>query len=153
MMQKIVSKGILHGVYIVTARTEDKVNGMTAAWVAQVSFKPLLLMVSIAPPRYTHGLVERAGYFAINTLPEGREDLAKHFGFKTGRKVDKFETISFTDAPNGSPILDDAMAYCECKLTKSVTAGDHTLFIGEVVEGRILKEGVEPLAFRWGDYF
>jgi flavin reductase (DIM6/NTAB) family NADH-FMN oxidoreductase RutF len=152
-MQKLVSRAIVHGVYIVTVRAEDKINGMTAAWVSQVSFSPLLLMVSIAPPRYTHGLVEKAGYFAINTLPAGREDLAKHFGFKSGRKVDKLEGLPFSDGPNGSPILEDAMAYAECKLTQSVTVGDHTLFIGEVVAGDIIKKGVEPLIFHWESYF
>ncbi len=152
-MQEVVSKSILHGVYIVTVRSENESNGMTAAWISQVSMRPLLLMVSIAPLRYTHGLVEKAGYFAINALPAGRQDLAKHFGFKSGRKVDKFEGLSFFDAPNGSPILNEAMAYVECSLKDSVTAGDHTLFIGEVVSGKILKDGVEPLAFRWADYF
>ena len=152
-MQKLVARAILHGVYIVTVRAKDKMNGMTAAWVSQVSFSPLLLMVSIAPPRYTHGLVEQAGYFAVNTLPEGREDLAKHFGFRSGRKVDKFERVPFSDGPNGSPILDDAMAYAECRLTQSVTAGDHTLFIGEVIAGDILKKGIQPLIFHWDAYF
>jgi flavin reductase (DIM6/NTAB) family NADH-FMN oxidoreductase RutF len=152
-MQQVVSKAISHGVYIITARFRDNSNGMTAAWVSQVSMRPLLLMASIAPMRYTHGLIEKARYFAINTLPEGRQDLAKHFGFKSGRKVDKFEGISFFDAPNGSPVLNDALAYFECSLTDSFTAGDHTLFVGEVVSAKILKEDVRPLIFRWEDYF
>lgn len=152
-MQQIVSKGISHGVYIITVRSGEKINGMTAAWVSQVSMRPLLVMVSIAPMRYTHELVKQARYFAINTLPDGRQDIGKHFGFRSGRKVDKFDGLSFFDAPNGSPVLSDAMAYCECSLTESVAAGDHTLFIGEVVNGKILKEGIEPLVFRWEDYF
>lgn len=152
-MQQVVSKAISHGVYIVTVRSGDKINGMTAAWVSQVSMRPLLLMSSIAPMRHTHGLIEKARYFAVNTLPDGRQDLAKHFGFKSGRKVDKFEGISFFDAPNGSPVLNDALAYFECSLTDSFTAGDHTLFVGEVVSAKILKEDVQPLIFRWEDYF
>lgn len=152
-MQQVVSKAISHGVYIVTVRSGDKINGMTAAWVSQVSMRPLLLMASIAPMRHTHGLIEKARYFAVNTLPDGRQDLAKHFGFKSGRKVDKFEGISFFDAPNGSPILNDALAYFECSLIDSFTAGDHTLFVGEVVSAKILKKDVQPLIFRWEDYF
>lgn len=152
-MQQVVSKAISHGVYIVTVRSGDKINGMTAAWVSQVSMRPLLLMSSIAPMRHTHGLIEKARYFAVNTLPDGRQDLAKHFGFKSGRKVDKFEGISFFDAPNGSPVLNDALAYFECSLTDSFTAGDHTLFVGEVASAKILKEDVQPLIFRWEDYF
>lgn len=152
-MQQVVSKAISHGVYIVTVRSGDKTNGMTAAWISQVSMRPLLLMASIAPMRHTHGLIEKARYFAVNTLPEGRQDLAKHFGFKSGRKADKFEGISFFDAPHGSPVLNDALAYFECSLTDSFTAGDHTLFVGEVVSAKILKKDVQPLIFRWEDYF
>jgi len=152
-MQKIVSKAITHGVYIVTTRTKEKVNGMTAAWVSQVSMQPLLLMVSIAPARYTHGLIKDSGYFAINSLAEGQEDIAQFFGFRTGRKFDKFKDIAYFDAPNGSPVLSQALAFFECKLIETFTAGDHSLFVGNIVEAKILKSDQNPLMFRWEDYF
>jgi flavin reductase (DIM6/NTAB) family NADH-FMN oxidoreductase RutF len=59
-MQNIAFDALVHGVYVITTRLGDKVNGMTASWVAQVSLSPLLLMVSIAPPRYTHDLIAAA---------------------------------------------------------------------------------------------
>jgi flavin reductase (DIM6/NTAB) family NADH-FMN oxidoreductase RutF len=152
-MQEIVSKAISHGVYIVTVRTQEKVNGMTAAWISQVSFQPLLLMASIAPARYTHTLIKETGYFAVNTLDEDTENYAAVFGFKSGRKIDKFQGIPYSDAPNGSPVLKDASAYLECKVVDTFTAGDHTLFIGEVIAGKLLKDTAEPLIFRWDDYF
>jgi flavin reductase (DIM6/NTAB) family NADH-FMN oxidoreductase RutF len=152
-MQDIVSKAILHGVYIVTTRTKEKINGMTAAWVSQVSLQPLMLMVSIAPARHTHRLIKESGYFAINTLSEDQKDLAKHFGFKSGRNVDKFEGISFSDAPKGSPVLSDALAFFECQLSDSFKAGDHTLFVGKVTAAKILKKDKNPLIFNWDDYF
>jgi len=152
-MQDIVSKGITHGVYIVTARTENRINGMTAAWISQVSMNPALLMVSIAPARFTYGLIKESGYFAINVLAEGQEGLAQSFGFRSGRKHDKLQNIPYFDAPNGSPVLNDAMAFFECKLTDAFTAGDHSLFIGSIVEARLLKSDQEPLIFRWDDYF
>ena len=152
-MQDIVSKGITHGVYIVTAKTEDRINGMTAAWISQVSMNPALLMVSIAPARFTYGLIKESGYFAINVLAEGQEGLAQSFGFRSGRKHDKFQNIPYFDAPNGSPVLNDAMAFFECKLTDAFTAGDHSLFIGSIEEAKLLKNDQEPLIFRWDDYF
>ena len=152
-MQNIVTKAITHGVYIVTTRTKEKVNGMTAAWISQVSMNPVLLMVSIAPARYTHGMIKESGYFAINVLSDGQEGLAQSFGFRSGRKHDKFQNIPYFDAPNGSPVLKDAMAFFECKLTDAFTAGDHSLFIGNVVEAKLLKSDQEPLIFRWDDYF
>ena len=152
-MQDIIAKGISQGIYIITVRSKDKVNGMTAAWVSQISFKPLLLMVSIAPARYTHGLIKESGYFAVNTLKKDQEHLAQLFGFKSGRKFNKFENIQYFDAPNGSPVLNEAMAFFECKLIDTFKAGDHNLFIGDVVEAKLLTDEVEPLIFCWEDYF
>ncbi len=152
-MQDIIAKGISQGIYIITVRSKDKVNGMTAAWVSQVSFQPLLLMVSIAPARYTHGLIKESGYFAVNTLKKDQEHLAQLFGFKSGRKFNKFENIQYFDAPNGSPVLNEAMAFFECKLIDTFKAGDHNLFIGDVVEAKLLTIEEEPLIFRWEDYF
>ena len=152
-MQDIIAKGISQGIYIVTVRLKDKVNGLTAAWVSQVSFQPLLLMVSIAPARYTHGLIKESGYFAINTLKKDEEHLAQMFGFKSGRKFNKFENIKYFDALNGSPVLDEAMAFFECKLADTFKAGDHNLFIGEVIEATLLGAEDEPLIFQWEDYF
>jgi flavin reductase (DIM6/NTAB) family NADH-FMN oxidoreductase RutF len=110
-------------------------------------------MVSIAPSRYTHGLIKESGYFAVNVLAEGQQDLAKHFGFKSGRKHNKFKGLSYSDAPNGSPILDQTLAYFECQVADTFTAGDHTLFIGEVITAKILREDKKPLIFQHKDYF
>ncbi len=152
-MQEIVTKGITHGVYIVTVRTKERMNGMTAAWISQVSMNPAMLMVSVAPARYTHGLIKESGYFAINVLSEGQEGLAQSFGFRSGRKHDKFQNVPYFDAVNGSPVLKDAMAFFECKLADAFTAGDHSLFIGTIVEAKLLKSDQQPLVFRWDDYF
>jgi flavin reductase (DIM6/NTAB) family NADH-FMN oxidoreductase RutF len=151
-MQKVVARALLHGVYVLTSRDSERVNGMTAAWVSQVSFRPLLLSVAVAPERFTHELIDRSGYFAVNTLGQGQAALARAFGFRSGRKVDKFEGVGHHPAANGSPVLEEAVAYVECRVVDRLTAGDHTLFIGEVVEGAVLKDE-EPLPFRWGDFF
>jgi flavin reductase (DIM6/NTAB) family NADH-FMN oxidoreductase RutF len=152
-MQDIVSKAISHGVYVITVRSKEKINGMTAAWVSQVSLQPLMLMVSIAPARYTHAMIKESGYFAINALSEDQKDIAKHFGFKSGRKTDKFKGLSYFDAPNGSPVLDGALAFFECRVADAFKAGDHTLFVGEVITARLLKSDKKPLIFHWEDYF
>ena len=152
-MQNVVSKTISQGVYIITVRTKEKINGMTAAWVSQVSLNPLMLMVSIAPARHTHNLIKESGYFAINVLAEEQENLANYFGFQSGRNVDKFKDKNYFDAPKGSPILKDAFAFFECKVADTFKAGDHTLFIGEVLTAKIFESDKKPLIFNWNDYF
>ncbi len=152
-LQENITHYIPQGVFVITAKAGDKKNGMTAAWVSQVSFRPRLLSVSIAPQRYTYQLIKDSGFFAINVLGEGQVDLAKHFGFKSGREVDKFAEVEHFLAQKGSPILKEAIAYFECKLVSICEAGDHALFLGEIVDHQVLREGVSPLIFRWEDYF
>ncbi|MEA1866503.1 MAG: flavin reductase family protein [Thermodesulfobacteriota bacterium] len=152
-MQELITKTIPTGVSVVTVRSGDKINGMTAAWVTQVSFKPVMIAVSIAPQRYTYGQINESGYFCINAIPVESKDVAKHFGFKSGYKTDKFKGIRYTNALKGSPVLESAYAYVECELVHSYEAGDHTLFIGSVIDSAELKDGANPLIFRWRDFF
>ncbi|MBF0606129.1 MAG: flavin reductase family protein [Candidatus Magnetobacterium sp. LHC-1] len=152
-MQDVIAKGVLLGCYVVTVKGKDAINGMTASWVSQVSFEPKMLMVSIAPERYTNELIRESGYFAVNVLSEEQIELAKHYGFKSGRDADKLANAGYFDAPNGSPVLNSAMAYIECKTVSIFKAGDHELFVGEVVAAKMLKPDKQPLTFRWDDYF
>jgi flavin reductase (DIM6/NTAB) family NADH-FMN oxidoreductase RutF len=152
-MQEVAFTALVHGVYVVTTRVDDKINGMTAAWVSQVSLKPLLVMVSIAPPRYTHTLIKESGIFAINVLTSDQVELAKRFGYKSGRKVDKFAGLETLTAGSGAPVLPQAYAYLDLKLVNTFTAGDHTLFVGEVQEAKILHPQGHPLIFKKSDFF
>jgi flavin reductase (DIM6/NTAB) family NADH-FMN oxidoreductase RutF len=152
-MQEVAFSGLVHGVYVVTTRVDDTVNGMTAAWVSQVSLKPLLVMVSIAPPRYTHNLIKESGIFAINVLTSDQVELGKRFGYKSGRKVDKFAGLDWFPAATGAPILPQAYAYLDLKLADMFPAGDHTLFVGEVVDAKILHPQARPLVFKKSDFF
>lgn len=152
-MQEVAFNALVHGVYVVTTRLEDVVNGMTASWVAQVSLKPLLLMVSIAPARYSHRLIQESGVFAVNVLANTQVELGKRFGYKSGRQVDKFAGLEWTAAATGAPILPQAYAYLDLKLRDTFSAGDHTLFVGEVVAARILHPEAQPLVFKKSDFF
>ncbi len=152
-MQEVAFSGLVHGVYVVTTRLNDTINGMTAAWVSQVSLKPLLVMVSIAPPRYSHQLIKESGIFAINVLTSDQVELGKRFGYKSGRKVDKFAGLEYVTATTGAPILPQAYAYLDLKLVDTFPAGDHTLFVGEVVDAKVLHPQAQPLVFKKSDFF
>ena len=152
-MQEAAFAALVHGVYVVTTRVGDKINGMTAAWVSQVSLKPLLVMVSIAPPRYTHTLIKESGVFAINVLASDQVELAKRFGYKSGRKVDKCAGLDWVPAGSGVPVLPQAHAYLDLKLVHTFAAGDHTLFVGEVLEAKILHPESQPLILKKSDFF
>lgn len=152
-MQSSLTKAIPTGVFVVTVRSGDTMNGMTAAWVTQVSFRPPMIAVAIAKERFTHELVTGAGSFCLNTLPSGAEDLGRHFGYKSGRKHDKLKGIEHNVSLKGHPVLKAACACVECEVEKTCEAGDHTIFIGKVTDCAILDEKAAPLVFSWHDFF
>jgi len=147
------NKGITLGVYIVTVKADDKINGMTAAWVSRTSRNPPMVTVSIGAKSYTNELIKKAGYFVVNSLAEGQQEMGKHFGFTSGRDTDKFKDIEYIEGKSGAPILKEAVSYLECDLSNTLITGDHTLFIGKVIGGRILDSTKSPLVFQRSDFF
>lgn len=145
-------KKITNGVFIITTKCGNKVNGMTAAWVTRVSFTPPMVSVSIGKTRFSHNLIKEGGVFAVNILKEGQVDIGKHFGFQSGRNVDKFANIPFDTKATGSPILKDIAGYLDCKVVSSCDAGDHTIFVGEVLDAWADKDA-KPLVYHTKDFF
>ena len=147
------NSGITLGLYIVTVKAVDEINGMTAALVCRVSPNPPMVLVSIGHKNYTNELIKKAGYFVINTLAEGQEGIGKHFGFVSGRDVDKLKDIEYIEGESGAPILKEAMSYLECEVSDTFITADNTLFIGKVIAGRVLTGDKDPLVFKRGDFF
>ncbi|HIE13173.1 MAG TPA: flavin reductase family protein [Desulfotomaculum sp.] len=133
-------------------------NLMTASWVSQVSFSPPLVMVSIAPERYTHELIAATGEFVISILTAEQVEIARFCGSHSGRTTDKVKALGLKTAPGergGVPVLTDCLANIECRVTTTYPAGDHTLFIGEVLGGSVMRPDADPLVIRdweWGRY-
>jgi len=152
-LMEAFNRGIVQGVYVVTVKAGEKLNSMTAAWVSKVSHNPPMVMVSISPTHYTHDLIKEAGYFALNTLAYGQEEVGRHFGFVSGRDVNKLEGMQYFEGESGAPILTEAMAYLECELFDTFIAGDHTLFVGKVIGGQVLHSSDIPLVFERADFF
>lgn len=139
-------------VSIVTSKAGEKINGMTVAWIAQVSLSPTLLMVAISPDRYTSELIHKSGVFAVSLLAAEQIEVARHFGSSSGRMADKFKGISYVTKVTGSPVLKDIYGYIDCKLVSDSKAGDHIIYVGEVLESQVFKNKA-PLIFRSKDYF
>ncbi|MDO9289666.1 MAG: flavin reductase family protein [Thermodesulfovibrionales bacterium] len=147
-----VLRNIHCGLFVVTTKSGDKINGMTVAWMTRASIEPPMVSVSIGKTRYSHGLIQESGVFAVNILKEGQVDVGKHFGFATGRKTDKFENIPYETKITGSPILKNIAGYLDCKVVSSCDAGDHTIFVGEVVDAGTTP-GSKPLLYVHEDFW
>lgn len=146
-------KYIAHGVYVISTVYGGKVNALTAAWVARASFVPPLITVSIGKTRFSHDMMRDSGVFAVNIL--GPEDIetGRHFGLKTGRKTDKFEGLEYELKVTGSPVLKDCIAWLDCKVVSFHDAGDHTLFLGEVLDGGVNRPSAAPLIYDRDSFF
>lgn len=123
-----------YGDYIIGVKNSKQTNGMTAAWVCQVSIKPLLVMASINKSHYTSQMIAEAGCFSVNMLRKDQFELAKRCGFGTGKDKNRLVGLEILYKKTGAPVLADCGAYLDCRVFESFDVGDHILYIGEVVD-------------------
>jgi flavin reductase len=135
------------GVTVVAARHGPLLAGMTANAIATISIDPPLLMASINRGSETHrGIVESHAY-AVSVLSAQQQDVAECFAQPiTAAKVRRFCDAPWHEAETGSPILDGAIAYFDCRLVATHPGGDHTIFVGGIVAAGF-EEGVDPLVY------
>jgi flavin reductase (DIM6/NTAB) family NADH-FMN oxidoreductase RutF len=129
---------LTYGIYVLTSRHEEKINGMIASWVSQVSYEPPLIMVAVHPKRFSHQLIEHGGGFALHVLADTQAEFLSRF--KDADVSAKFSTINWTRGKTGCPILSDCLAYLECELKTHYRPGNHTLFIGKVIAADVFAQ-------------
>jgi len=142
---------LTHGVYIIGVKYGSEINGMTAAWVNQVSSQPPMVSVAIGKTHYTSELISQAKSFSINILSPNQMELARKCGFSSGRDQDKLIDEELAYQATGAPILSNCSAYLDCTLSHQFEVGDHVLFVGTVVEANVKNQSV--LIFKSGDFF
>ena len=137
------------GVAVVATVTADgEPRGLTANAVASVSLDPPLVLACIERIADTHDAIAAGGCFSVNILAQHDERTARRFA---GDDLsDKFIGVAHHPGPSGAPVLDDALAWVDCRVHATYTGGDHSIFIGEVVGGDA-HEG-EPLLYYRGGY-
>jgi flavin reductase (DIM6/NTAB) family NADH-FMN oxidoreductase RutF len=134
-------------VVLVSVATANIKNAMTVGWASPVSFEPPILMVSIAPKRFTHDLILEAGEFGVSVLADDQKEISTLAGTLSGSKTDKLSYTQFQtfDALKiKAPLIGGCRAWFECKLVNHATIGDHTAFYGEVIETTV-DESKSPL--------
>jgi flavin reductase len=140
------------GVTVVAARHGPLLAGMTANAIASISLDPPLLMASINRESETHVAIVGSHSFAISVLGAGQLAIAECFALPTtAAKLQRFCDAPWHEAETGSPIVDGAIAYFDCRLSESHPAGTHTLFIGEIVAAGYDESG-EPLLWYGSRY-
>jgi len=131
-----------YGLYVVTSRKVDKLNGQIANTVFQITSEPATVAVSINKKNLTWEYIKESGVLAVSVLCQDTPlSFIGQFGFKSGRETDKLSGVNYKIGQIGAPIvLDNTTSYLEARVTKEMDVGTHTIFVGEIVDGEILNE-------------
>lgn len=135
------------GVTVISVKDGEEVHAMTANAFSSVSLEPPIILVCIDNRANSLNLIKKAGVFGVNFLKDEQINISKFFA---KQKVDAEPSFSFDITENGAPLLNDSLANLDCKVIQEVEAGDHTVFLGEVL-GLNINEG-NPLCFFKGQY-
>lgn len=133
-----------YGLFVLTAREDDKDNGCIINTAVQVTTEPNCITIAVNKKNYTHDMIVRTGIFNISVLTEGSSfDTYRHWGFQSGAEVDKAKEISFERAENGIIYLTrETNAVISARVVSTVDLGTHTLFLADVTDAKVL--GEEP---------
>jgi flavin reductase (DIM6/NTAB) family NADH-FMN oxidoreductase RutF len=139
-VKKTALRMIPYGLYVLTAERKDgTVGAATVNWVTQASFAPPLVAVGVKTDSLVHAVIKDTQAFALNVLGKGQQAMAFAFFKPTARDGQTVNGESFHAGSTGSPILEKAPAYVECRLVGTVEKGDHSIFVGEVVDAGLAK--------------
>jgi len=134
------------GVTVVTTAAGSELYGMTVSSFSSLSLNPPLVLICIDKSVPTHDILKHAGCFVVNILEERQEHLSRRFATTAN---DKFKGVAWHTGKLGLPVLDNTLAAIECSLRDTLNGGDHTIFIGEVVDAEV-REGAPLLYYRRG---
>ncbi len=136
------------GVTVVTSRDASGTpQGLTASSFCSVSLDPPLVLVCVDNRLGARRAIEESGIFAVSVLAETQESVSRRFA---GGGPDKFTGIELLPGSHGAPLVSGALAHLECRLTAAHGAGDHTIFVGEVL--RLTANPGRPLLYHESGY-
>jgi flavin reductase (DIM6/NTAB) family NADH-FMN oxidoreductase RutF len=124
-----------YGIYVLTTKLDDAVNGMIASWVTQVSYDPPLILAAVHPDRYSHDMIVESRAFGLHIIDRSQKDLLKRF--KGPDPKEKFAGMEWMPGKTGVPILKDCLAWFELQVIEQLQPGNHTLFVARVVDAGV----------------
>lgn len=142
---------LTYGLYIVCSGDKDSGNGFISNTFFQVTAEPAKFASCCNKDNFTAGIIEKFGYFSVSVLKQDTDsDIYGRFGYKSGKDFNKLEGLDIKYGATGAPIvLNDSIAYLECKVTEKHDMGTHWLFIGELVDAQITDEAADPITYAY----
>jgi ferric-chelate reductase [NAD(P)H] len=142
-------RDLSYGLYIVTSRDGKRLNGQIVNTVIQVTSEPPRIAVIINKKNLTHEFRKKSKVFGVTVLEESVPlTFLGHFGFKSGREIDKFSKVRFKHGTTGCPlVIEHALSVLEAEVVDEIDVGSHTIFIGDAVGSEVIKPG-RPLTYQ-----
>lgn len=133
------------GVYVLTCKFQGQPEGILMTWVGQAAFEPPLISLAVKGGRPILDHLVPDTQFVLNVLAKGNKDIFKNFARPNVPPEERFADLSLLPENGFGPVFSAALAYMNCRVSKSVEAGDHYLVLAEVVGGEILDAEAEPM--------
>src|SRR3989304_5896350 len=142
---------VTYGLFIVSSKINNKYNGFISNAVFQVTAEPAQFAVCCNKDNYTAEYISQSSVFSISVLQKDTPAaLIGLFGYRSGKDVNKFEKINYITGISGVPIvIDNTIAWFECRLNQTVDAGSHLIFIGELINSNITAINDDPLTYTY----
>jgi len=142
---------VSYGLYLVCSGDSNKGNGYVCNTVMQVSSEPVLFTICCNKNNNTAELIKKQGAFSVSVLEQDcSAELIGDFGYKSGRDFDKLKGKDLRWGETGVPIvLNECIAYLECRVTQTIDVGTHLMFIGEAVQAEVLDSNKDPLTYAY----
>ncbi len=142
---------VTYGLYIVSSGDKITGNGLISNTVFQVTSEPAKFATCCNKDNHTSKIIDKHGFFSVSVLQQDTDPkIFGNLGYKSGKNINKFENLNIKYDVTGVPIvLNNSIAYLECKIVDKVDVGTHWLFIGELVNAQILDDSLDPLTYAY----
>jgi flavin reductase (DIM6/NTAB) family NADH-FMN oxidoreductase RutF len=140
---------VSYGLYIVSSGSEEYGNGFISNTVFQVTSDPPKFASCCSKENHTAGIIQSTGCFSVSVLhSDTAAGIYGIFGYKSGKEINKMEGMEIRYGETGVPIvLNEAVAFLECRVVETFDVGTHLMFIGELVQADILDESRDPITY------
>jgi flavin reductase (DIM6/NTAB) family NADH-FMN oxidoreductase RutF len=139
---KLALSHFASGVTVVTTEHEGARYGMTVASFASLSLRPPLVLVCIEKSAKSHDAIRDSAKFGVSILAHSQADISGKFA---SRADDKFSGVDVRTGELGIPLIEGAICTLECRVHQQLTGGDHTIYVGEVVDAQVRDDA--PLVY------
>jgi flavin reductase (DIM6/NTAB) family NADH-FMN oxidoreductase RutF len=143
--------GISYGLYIVSSGNQNRGNGFISNTVFQVTAQPPRFVICSNKDNYTSEFIRSIGFFAVSILEINTpSEIFTHFGYKSGREIDKFVGMNIRYTENGVPVvLDHAISFLECRVENTIDMDTHWMFTSQLLHSEIIDNRLEPITYQY----